>query len=205
MNIFFKKNQSKAMQFHCMAFAILLTSFSSFAANESRSTWQRKLKTHSVGLGLGQVFLFGNHDKYGDSGLGIDLFYAYTVSYSFDLLINSHYSSHSSGATKTSLLGTTANIKGRFFDYDSFAPYFIGGLGFYHPKNRRLVGASLQNSSSKIGFGFSLGLGVDLKLNERITVGLMSTYHHPFDQNQDLGPDVTGSYMRVLMTAFYTF
>lgn len=198
---------SKAM-LTSMAFLFLSLSFSAMAQKpttaESSST-VRQLHTHSVGVGLGQVFLYGDHDDYGDSGLGVDLFYAYTASYSFDLLINAHYSSHSSGQEKTTLWGTTVNIKGRVLDFDAFSPYLLAGLGFYAPKNRRFVGGNLKDSSGKIGFGFSIGTGADLRLNNRVSMGLMLAYHSPFDISQDNDPEVSGSYLRVLLNAMYTF
>lgn len=189
-----------------MAFLFLLLPLTLQAQSSAESSpTVRKIKTHSVGIGLGQVFLYGDHDDYGDSGLGIDLFYAYTASYSFDLLINTHYSSHSSNQQNTKLWGTTVNIKGRVFDFDAFSPYLIAGLGFYAPKNRRFVNGQLKDSSGKIGFGYSLGGGADLRLNEKISIGLMMAYHAPFDISQDNDPEVSGSYLRVLLNTMYTF
>lgn len=203
-----KTNQNfnkKAMHYFCVAFLVISLTTSLLARGESQSTWERKLKAHSVGMGLGQVFLYGDHGDYGNSAMGVDFFYAYTVSYSFDLLVNTHFSSHSKGVNKTSLWGSNVNIKGRLMDFDSFSPYILGGLGFYAPKNKRMVSGTLQDSSRKLGFGLSFGAGVDLRLNDKITIGIMTAFHRPFDIAQDNGPDVSGSYLRVLLNLFYTF
>lgn len=199
------KKTKKATPTLWVAFLLLAFMASPSYSSESQMTWKKKLKTHSLGVGIGQVFLYGDYGKTGDDSMGLDLFYAYTASYSFDLLVNTHYSSHSNGPLNTSLWGTTVNIKGRLMDFDSFSPYFLGGLGFYLPKLKRNINGAIKESHQKLGFGFSLGTGLDLRLNKKVSVGLMLAYHHPFDVGQGLDPDVSGSYLRVLLNTLYTF
>jgi hypothetical protein len=49
------------------------------------------------------------------------------------------------------------------------------------------------------------GVGVELKLNSQASVGVIAHYHDPFDVRQEVGPELEGSYMKLLLTALYTF
>lgn len=158
-------------------------------------------KKHGIGLGLGQTFLMGKFKKNGDNKIGLDLFYSYNASYSFDLLLGAHFSKHSFQEKEVDLKGFTMSIKGRAFDFDAFAPYVMGGLGFYQPQ----IDDGTQKSEAKYTFGFNAGIGADLKLNNEFTVGLMAQYHKPFDIKQDDMASVRGSYFKLLLTTMFHF
>ena len=163
------------------------------------------LKKHSVGIGLGQTFLKGQFDNNGDDKITADILYNYSASHSFDLLIDFHYSKHKFRQTDVQLLGTAIGIKAKLFNFDAFAPFGVAGLGFYSPKTKRMVNNQLLESESKIVFGTHIGVGADLRLNSKFTIGLLRHYHNPFDVKQEVGPEVEGSYFKLLITGFYSF
>ncbi len=163
------------------------------------------VNVHSIGIGLGETFLMGEFEDYGDDRISLDLFYAYSASYSFDVVANVHYSEHKLRRNKVKLPGLTFAIKGKIFQFDSFAPYVIGGLGFYRPKVTRLVDGAYFESEGKATFGYNLGAGADLRLNRNVLVGILGQIHNPFDVKQDIGPKVEGSYAKLMLTAMYTF
>ena len=163
------------------------------------------LKGHSFGLGLGQTFLQGDFSKNGQNGITIDAYYEYNASYSFDLVVNGHYSSHEMGVKSTTILGLAAGIKGKVLNYDSFTPFFIGGLGFYNPSVTRLIDGIIVESDSKITFGTHFGAGADLELNRNYTVGILAHFHNPFDIDQELAPEIEGFYYKMLFTLAYKF
>lgn len=164
-----------------------------------------ELKIHSVGVGLGQTFLGSDLKDNGDSSITADIYYNYSASYSFDLLVNAHYSKHKIGLKESILLGTAIGIKAKFYQYDSFAPFFVAGLGFYAPKVTRELNGTLKKSQSKLVFGDHFGFGADLRLNRRTMVGIIAHYHNPFDLKQELDPEIEGHYYKLLITAFYSF
>ena len=131
--------------------------------------------------------------------------YAYKASHSFDFYANFHTSSHKLRETKSTITGLALGIRGRAYQFDAFAPFIVAGLGFYHPKVKRYLEQSLLESEQKITFGVHLGGGADLQLSRRVSVGVMVHYHNPFDIQQDIGPDVEGSYFKLLLTAMYHF
>jgi len=161
----------------------------------------RKINQHGIGLGLGQTFLLGNFQGYGDNKITGDIFYTYTASYSFDFLANIHASNHEYKDKEIYLRGLSFNIKGRSYEFDNFSPYFLGGLGFYQP----IIIKDGEESESKNTFGFSLGAGTDLRLNSHFAVGIMGMFHNPFDIKQDETEDVRGSYFKLLLTTMYLF
>lgn len=163
------------------------------------------LKVHSIGVGLGQTFLNSDLNDNGDDAITADLFYNYSASHSFDFLANFHASKHKLGPNRAELLGASMSIKAKVFHFDSFSPFVLAGLGFYAPKVKRLVGNTLKNSKTKLTFGTNFGAGAELRLNAHFTVGLMATFHNPFDVKQELDPEVEGSYYKLLITTFYSF
>jgi hypothetical protein len=177
------------------------------AETSSRSTSRgySTLHNHYVGVGVGQTFLKGDMRPNGSDQLGLDLFYTYTASLSFDFVANFHTSSHKRNDNKVKNTGLALGIKGRFYQYDNFAPFVLGGFGFYQPKLKRTFGDQVISSESKIVFGNHLGLGVELKLNRKVTIGALAHLHNPFDVQQDNQPDVEGSYYKLMMTALYSF
>lgn len=180
---------------------VVAMSFFIFTSPLLAQDGSRELQKHGIGLGLGQTFLMGKFDKRGDDKITLDFFYTYVASYSFDLLIGAHFSKHEMEDQSVDLQGYTASIKGRYFEFDAFSPYLIGGLGFYRP----VVDNGTQKSEAKYTFGFNAGAGVDLRLNDSIIVGLMGHFHKPFDVEQDDMTDVRGSYFKLLLTTMYLF
>ncbi len=157
---------------------------------------------HSVGIGLGQTFLTGKFNDYGDNRVSLpDLFYSYAASYSFDFLFNTHYTIHKAPNREAKMLGFAPAIKAKLFQFDAFAPFALGGLGFYAPQ----WSDNGNESKRKLVFGFNLGFGADLKLNEHFGLGVLFHYHNPFDVKQDTGPKLEGSYAKLLLTGMYTF
>ncbi len=169
-------------------------------APESSTT--RELHKHAIGIGLGQTFLLGQFDDFGDDQIAADFLYTYTASYSFDLLINLHFSEHSSKRRKVFLRGYTMSIKGRAYEFDAFSPYLLGGLGFYSPQIQETNG---DQSKEKLTFGFNFGGGVDLRLNNHVVIGIMGQFHKPFEVEQDVTKDINGSYAKLLLTCMYLF
>ena len=53
-----------------------------------------ELKVHSLGVGLGQTFVRGHLARHGEDKITLDGYYNYSVSHSFDMVLNFHYSQH---------------------------------------------------------------------------------------------------------------
>ncbi len=177
-------------------------------ANQSEFTFkpiQPGLKQHSLGLGVGQTFLRSDFNDYGEDKITFDFFYNYSASYSFDFLANLHYTSHKYQNTKTELKGMALGIKGKLYQFDAFAPFILGGFGFYGPQVTPYVNGVHRESDSKLVFGVHVGTGVDLQLNDSVSVGALFHFHDPFDVKQESGGKVEGYYYKLLMTVFYTF
>ncbi|PIP95253.1 MAG: hypothetical protein COW00_13965 [Bdellovibrio sp. CG12_big_fil_rev_8_21_14_0_65_39_13] len=160
---------------------------------------------HSIGLGLGQTFLNGKFQDNGEDKITADLLYSYSASNSFDLLADFHYSKHEFRGRYVRLTGLALGIKAKIFNFDAFSPFVVGGLGFYAPMVKRPVGNDLVESKSKIVFGNHIGLGAELRLNRRVTMGVMAQIHNPFDVKQEIGPEVEGSYGKLLIYGMYSF
>jgi opacity protein-like surface antigen len=140
------------------------------------SAASRKINQHGLGIGIGQTFLLGNYQPYGDNKITGDIFYNYTASYSFDFMVNVHASNHEYKNKEIYLRGLSFNIKGRSYEFDNFSPFFLGGLGFYQP----VISKDGEESEAKNTFGFSVGAGADLRLNDKFAVGLMIYVSQPF-------------------------
>jgi len=165
----------------------------------------RRLHQHSFGVGLGETFLLGKYSDYGKDKITMDLFYTYAASYSFDLMINAHYSTHEDDREEIKVMGLNGGIKSRLFEFDNFSPYILGGLGFYAPRAYRKAGGNYEWSSQKVTFGTNFGGGVDLRLNDQWTVGALGQLHWPFKVEQNDGPDVKGYYFKLMLTLAYSF
>ena len=201
---------SKLMAFFVMSFYILSPNV--FAKETEKEVTkevteevvrsvQREINKHAIGVGLGQTFLYGQYEDYGDNKIVADFFYSYSASYSFDLLVNIHSSKHSYKDKEVNLLGTSMGIKARFYEFDAFSPFLLGGLGFYAPQ---IKNGDLR-SEIKNTFGFNTGAGIDLRLNQKITVGLLYQFHKPFEVKQEDMVDLTGYYAKLLITVMYQF
>lgn len=194
------KYVSKLMVFMAVSFFISSTQAQD-KSEETSPALSRQIHKHSVGIGLGQTFLLGDFEDNGDSQITGELFYSYSASYSFDLLLNFHSSTHEHKDNIVKTMGLAASIKGKYYEFDAFAPYLLGGLGFYRPR----VQIDDEWSEGKNTFGFNFGGGVDLQLNDKVVVGILAQYHNPFDVKQDEMKDVRGSYAKLLLTAMYQF
>lgn len=175
------------------------------SAEDSSEKVFGEVQKHGVGIGIGQTILMGNFDDYGDSSITLDALYTYSASYSFDLVANLQYSRHKYAGQKVILPALTSSIKAKAFQFDAFAPYVLGGLGFYRPKAFRSINGVIVESDSKWTFGINFGAGVDLKLNEKFTFGILMQYHRPFNVKQENAPKVQGSYTKLLLTTIYHF
>jgi hypothetical protein len=178
-----------------------------FKGKKSSSNGSGMNSAHGLGLGIGQTFLLGNYGDHGSDDLTADLFYRYKASHLFDLLINFHTSTQkdSSDQEKMELLGLTTGIKARYFDFDNFSPFLLGGLGFYQPKAKRYINGALVNSETKTVLGVHFGGGAELNLNQSFSFGLQGIYHYPFRVKQETQSSLTGSYFKLMMVLFYNF
>lgn len=194
-----------------LAAAILITSTSVYAKENGdtsdsevsiMSSAAREIHKHGIGLGVGQTFLLGSFEDQGDNKIAFpDLFYSYTASYSFDLLVNLHSSHHEYRDEEVWLRGLAFGVKARPYEFDAFSPFILGGLGFYIPQ----IAKNGEKSDEKTTFGLNLGAGVDLRLNRNVVVGILGQFHNPFNVKQDETEDVKGSYFKLLLTAMYLF
>lgn len=177
------------------------------SGNNQSFAMPNKIRKHSVGIGVGQTFLKGDFKDSGDDEITIDLLYNYSASHSFDFMANLHYSTHSHKKQQTEISALTLGFKAKAYQFDAFSPFVMAGLGVYNPtvKSDKNGDGVLVNSKSKITFGNHLGLGADLTLNEKVTVGLLTQVHNPFDVKQDDDTTLEGSYFKMMMTAYYTF
>lgn len=160
---------------------------------------------HSVGLGLGQTFLRSDFHDQGTDKITPDLYYNYSASYSFDFLANLHWSKHSYLNQDVTIKGLALAIKAKVWQFDAFSPFFLGGFGFYMPQAHRIQNGVRTETREQLMFGMNLGAGVELRLNNEFSVGVIAHYHDPFDVRQDNAPDLEGSYMKLLVMGMYTF
>lgn len=160
---------------------------------------------HSIGLGVGQTFLRSDFADQGNDKITPDLYYTYSASYSFDFVANLHYSKHEYLNRDATIRGLALSIKGKGFQYDAFSPFVLGGFGFYLPGATRITNGVPTETREQLVFGFNLGGGVELRLNNEVSVGVIAHYHDPFDVRQEVGPELEGSYMKLLIVASYTF
>jgi len=165
----------------------------------------KDLKKHSVGVGIGQTFLSSELGQNGDDSITLDMYYGYSASHSFDLVINFHHSSHSVIKRETTLTGLAIGVKGRLFQFDAFSPFILGGLGFYAPTVTRLKSNTLEKTPFSVAFGSHFGAGGELKLNEKFKIAGLIHFHNPFDIKQEMEKELEGSYYKLLLNTHYTF
>ena len=160
---------------------------------------------HAIGLGIGQTFLRSDFHDHGTDKITPDLYYNYSASYSFDFMANFHWSKHEYLNRDVEIKGLALAIKGKGFQFDAFTPYAFGGFGFYLPEATRILAGVPTETRSQLVFGMNFGVGVELRLNDMANVGVIAHYHDPFDVRQEVGADLEGSYMKLLIIASYTF
>jgi opacity protein-like surface antigen len=164
-----------------------------------------EINKHSIGIGLGQTFLRSDFHDHGTDKITPDIYYNYSASYSFDFTANAHYSKHKYLNRDVTIKGLALAIKGKGFQFDAFAPFVLGGFGFYAPEATRILNGVPTKTRDQLVFGMNLGVGVELRLNSQATVGVIAHYHDPFDVRQEVGSDLEGSYMKLLILGMYTF
>lgn len=164
-----------------------------------------KIHKHSLGIGVGQTFLRSTLSENGNDKITPELYYNYSASHSFDFVANLHYSTHSYLERKATIKGLALAIKGKGFQLDAFSPFVLGGLGFYLPSVKRIQNGVLSDTREQLVFGINAGAGVELRLNDEAIIGIIAHYHDPFDVRLDDGSKLEGSYMKLLVTALYTF
>jgi hypothetical protein len=162
---------------------------------------------HSVGFGIGETYLSGDLGKYGESNITMDLLYSYAATESFDFVADLHRSSHEGKSKSATISGLSLGIRGKIFSYDSLGPYVQGGLGFYRPSWKSYDPASqnLSTSETRTVFGWNIGMGTELRLNNHFSVGGLLAWHDPFDVKQSSAPSVEGAYLKFLVTTMYSF
>ena len=163
------------------------------------------VNVHSVGLGIGQTKIDGDFSNHGDDKITPSLFYNYSASHSFDLLVELHTSKHKYNGESVRLTGLPIGVKAKIIHFDAFTPFVLGGLGFYYPSERRNINGQMVDSHSKATLGIHLGGGADLRLNRHYSIGVLGAYYDPFDIKQDGAPSVSGRYYKRLITGFYHF
>lgn len=173
------------------------------SGNEARVP--SEINKHSIGIGVGQTFLRSDFHDHGTDKITPDLYYNYSASYSFDFLANLHWSKHKFQNRDVTIRGLALSIKGKGFQFDAFSPFVLGGFGFYEPSATRIINGARVKTRDQLVFGMNLGAGVELRLNSQATVGVIAHYHDPFDVRQEVGSDLEGSYMKLLIMGMYTF
>lgn len=173
------------------------------SASDSRIP--NEINRHSIGIGVGQTFLRSDFHDHGTDKITPDLYYNYSASYSFDFMANLHWSKHKFQNRDVTIKGLALSIKGKGFQFDAFSPFVLGGFGFYEPSATRLINGVRTKTRDQLVFGMNLGAGVELRLNSEATVGVIAHYHDPFDVRQEVGADLEGSYMKLLIMGMYTF
>ncbi len=164
-----------------------------------------EVNKQSIGIGLGQTFLRNDFADNGNDKITPDIYYNYSASYSFDFMANLHYSKHEYLNRNVTIRGLALSIKGKGYQFDAFSPFILGGFGFYLPSATRLVNNTPTQTRDQLVFGMNLGAGVELRLNSEVTVGVIAHYHDPFNVRQEFGPELNGSYMKLLLVGMYTF
>ncbi len=160
---------------------------------------------HSVTFAFGQSYLFGDFSDLGEEKVIVDLFYHYRASYIFQFQLNIHSHEFTLSGQSIRLSSANAAIKAKLYDFDSFAPYILGGLGLYWPEADRFIGSTLTNTDSDTTMGLNFGAGMDLYLNQRFATGFLLHYHLPFRLKYDDQPSLSGHYMKLLVTLTYSF
>ncbi len=158
----------------------------------------------SMGIGIGQTFLRSDLHENGNDKITPELYYNYSASYSFDFLANLHYSVHHFLNRSATIKGLALAIKGKAFQFDAFSPFFLGGFGFYLPSATTVVNNISTETRQQLVFGVNVGAGAELRLNNKYTIGAIAHYHDPFDVRQDVGGNLEGSYMKLLLMVSYT-
>lgn len=164
-----------------------------------------EINKHSIGIAVGQTFLRSDLADNGNDKITPEFYYNYSASYSFDFLANLHYSKHKYLTRDATIKGLALAIKGKGFQFDSFAPFVMGGFGFYYPSATRIESGVPTATRNQLVFGINVGAGVELRLNHHVSIGALIHYHDPFDVRQEVGGNLESSYLKMLLLTSYTF
>jgi opacity protein-like surface antigen len=201
----FAEDKQQKPNIHVLTSDKAATKVANAIPEETQERIPGKVHAHSIGLGLGQTFLRSDFGANGNDKITPDLYYNYSASHSFDFVANLHYSEHTYLDKKATIKGFALAIKGKVFQLDAFSPFVMGGFGFYLPSVKRLQSGILTETRTQLVFGVNAGAGVELQLNDKVAVGVLAHYHDPFDVRQDVGSNLEGSYMKLLIIASFTF
>lgn len=136
---------------------------------------------HSVGLMVGQAWPSGDLGQNMEGAVVPGIFYEYAASDVFSVYAEGLRSTHSNKALK--LTTYAVGIKSVLIYIDKLAPYALLGMGLYDVT--KTVGTA-RETAGKTLFGFNLGLGADLDLNERVFMGMAFQLHNVFSGSVDL-------------------
>lgn len=161
------------------------------------------IHTHSLSLGIGQVFLYGELGKHGTDSIIFDLHYTFSASHSFSFFTNTHYSIHKKeGEEKEAkLMGIAPGIKAHLWQFDSLSPYTLAGLGFYATRTTD----DQEKAGEGVTLGIHMGAGIDLLLNERVVTGVLLHIHNPFNPEAEAHKKAGGFYGKMMLNIGYTF
>jgi len=182
-----------------------LSGFSQEAQPVASAPIEAPFHRNSIGFGVGQAFLVGDYSHLGDDALTYDLYYAYRASYTFQFLVNAHYNKYETDASSIKTTSINTGIKAKIFDFDSFAPFWSLGVGFYWPQASYLEGTKQISTKKKGVFGVNASIGMDLNLNERFTIGFLTHLHYPFKAKFKNGYELSGGYLKILFLPTFSF
>lgn len=134
---------------------------------------------HSAGVIVGQVWPSGDIGEGMEGSVAPGLFYEYAASEVFSVFAEGLRSSHTNKSLKIATY--SVGIKSVLIYLDKLAPYALLGMGLYDVE--KVYGSE---TAGKTLFGFNLGLGADLDLNERAFVGMAFQLHNIFSGSVDL-------------------
>jgi opacity protein-like surface antigen len=134
---------------------------------------------HSAGLMVGQVWPSGNFGQNIEGSVGPGIFYEYAASDIFSVYAEALKSTHASDSLK--ITSYAAGIKSVLIYIDKLAPYAEFGMGLYNVDQAVAAG-----TASKTLFGFNIGVGADLDLNDRVFAGMVFQFHNIFTGTAEL-------------------
>ncbi len=164
---------SKKFAFLFLAVFLAATpvSFSQERVAPARNNYSKEpaapLTHHLVGFNFGHTVLFGEWGDLYDDSISYNFLYGYEASQVFSFLINVGFSNHSGqGENSLSVKNIEPDLKVNFLYFDMLSVYGFGGFGIY-PVSQSV---GIANGST-LNFGVNLGLGLDLRIEDRLVFG----------------------------------